>query len=108
MTATVVETQQIPGTDPEYIGEVFRHVADDAVRRFNGRNARVHNSATVHAVRLERWIGRVMVPAPLCHVGIGGFAMDAVTPSTAPVNCVRCLHKLDVDPDAASDQPRLW
>lgn len=108
MTATTVEAQQIPGTDPEYIGDVFRRVADDAVARFSGRNARVHESRIVHAVHLESWIGNAMVPTPLCHVGFGGLAMSAVTPSVAPVNCARCLHKLDVDPDAASGQQRLF
>jgi hypothetical protein len=108
MSVTVVQPQQDVSGDPQWIGDVFRSLAADAARRFQGRTARVHDSPIVHAVRLESWIGDVLVPAPLCHVEIGGFAMSALTPSTAPVTCAPCLHKLDTDADRARGQQRLW
>ena len=105
ITATPAADQS---SGAEWIGDVFRRVAAQACTDYEGRNARVHSSTVVHAVRLETWVGDVQVPAPLCHVGFGGFAMSALHPSSAPVNCARCLHKLDRDPDDARGQGRLW
>lgn len=88
--------------DPDPLGQVLAGTAAAYRRRFELRNCRVGRStgAAVHAVRLVRWVGGVEVPAPACHVGIGGWDLSALEPSTQPVTCRRCLR---LRPDDTAD-----
>jgi hypothetical protein len=88
------------------IAEVFVRYADAAMRRFEGHHCRVRGSAVVHAVHAESWIGGIEVPAPTCHVGIGGWDLGALLPTDDPVTCVRCQRS--TDGPAPPAEPTLW
>jgi hypothetical protein len=65
--------------------------AADARARFTGaRNGYLDGSTTVHAVRLQSWLG-LQVPGPGCHVGTGSWDFTRFKPTTSPVTCGRCL-----------------
>lgn len=65
--------------------------AADARARFTGaRNGYLDGSTTVHAVRLQSWLG-LQVPGPGCHVGTGSWNFTRFKPTTSPVTCGRCL-----------------
>jgi hypothetical protein len=77
------------------VGAVLAGTAAWLRRRFVLRNARVTGGRVVHAVTMVRWVGGVQVPAPACHVGIGGWdLLSALEPTHADVTCGRCrrLH----------------
>jgi hypothetical protein len=65
--------------------------AADARARFAGsRNGYLDGSDTVHAVRLQSWLG-LQVPGPGCHVGTGSWDFTRFKPTTSPVTCGRCF-----------------
>ena len=65
--------------------------AAEARARFTGaRNGYLDGSDTVHAVRLQSWLG-LQVPGPGCHVGTGSWDFTRFKPTTSPVTCGRCL-----------------
>jgi hypothetical protein len=65
--------------------------AADARARFTGaRNGYLNGSTTVHAVRLQSWLG-LQVPGPGCHVGTGSWDFTRFKPTSSPVTCGRCL-----------------
>ena len=82
------------------VGELLASVAARAVADFAGKNAAVRGG-TVHAVAMVRWLGEIEVPGPLCHVGVSGGELAALRPTTAPVNCRRCLRSLGIDDPTA-------
>jgi hypothetical protein len=94
--------QPIPDAASDPLGAVLGGTAAWYRRRFAMRNCRVGGGA-VHAVRMVTWVGGTQVPAPACHVGIGGWDLTALEPSTQPVTCRRCLRLRD--DDTAGDGP---
>ncbi len=65
--------------------------ASDARARFaDARNGYLDGSTTVHAVRLQSWLG-LQVPGPGCHVGTGSWDFTRFKPTTSAVTCGRCL-----------------
>jgi hypothetical protein len=65
--------------------------AADARARFAGsRNGYLDGSDTVHAVRLQAWLG-LQVPGPGCHVGTGSWDFTRFKPTRSTVTCGRCL-----------------
>lgn len=83
----------------------FARVAADSCARFAGdRNGYLDGSASVHAVRTQAWFGGLEVPAPSCHVGIGTWDITRFRPTTAAVNCGRCL-RAGASPDPTADHP---
>lgn len=92
------------------VGEIAA-LAQQALRQFDGGlNCRVHGSRVVHAVHRETWFaGGIEVPAPACRVGVAGFDLGALTPTTDPVSCVRCQRSGQVTPGVlTTDQMPLW
>lgn len=65
--------------------------AADARARFtDARNGYLDGSTTVHAVRLQSWLG-LQVPGPGCHVGTGSWDFTRFKPTASAVTCGRCL-----------------
>lgn len=65
--------------------------AAEARSRFtDSRNGYLDGSTTVHAVRLQSWLG-LQVPGPGCHVGTGSWDFTRFKATTSPVTCGRCL-----------------
>lgn len=86
-------------------------LAAAALRRFDGgRNCRIHGSRVVHAVHRESWLGgEIEIPAPACRIGVAGFDLTALTPTTDPVTCVRCHRSGQVTPGVLTHhQLTLW
>ncbi|WP_157162920.1 hypothetical protein [Actinoalloteichus spitiensis] len=77
-----------PETDE--LGALLAGTAERARARFHRRNGRLGASSTVHAVRLQRWVGGVEVPAPACHVGSGTWDFTTFHPTGDGVTCRRC------------------
>jgi hypothetical protein len=67
-------------------------VARRAENQFRGRNLTIRRSAVVHAVAPSRWMAGVELPAPACHVGVSGWAVEDLHPTSQPVTCRRCLR----------------
>lgn len=79
------------------VGEALAAAAAEARDRFGGgRRVRVRASNVVHALGLARWLVGEQVPAPLCHVGIAGWELTAISPTDQPVTCGRCLRLIGV------------
>lgn len=71
--------------------EALAGPAAEARARFTGaRNGYLDGSTTVHAVRLQSWLG-LQVPGPGCHVGTGSWDFTRFKPTTSSVTCGRCL-----------------
>ncbi len=71
--------------------EALAAPAAEARARFtNARNGYLDGSTTVHAVRLQSWLG-LQVPGPGCHVGTGSWDFTRFKPTTSVVTCGRCL-----------------
>lgn len=66
--------------------------ATTARRAFRGRNGRLATGGVVHQVRMEPWIDGAEVPAPACHVGVGGWQPWVLHPTWEGVTCGRCLR----------------
>ncbi|HEV7979559.1 hypothetical protein [Amycolatopsis sp.] len=67
-------------------------VARRAENQFRGRNLTIRRSTVVHAVAPSRWMAGVDLPAPACHVGVSGWAVEDLHPTSQPVTCRRCLR----------------
>jgi hypothetical protein len=67
-------------------------VARRAESQFRGRNLTIRRSTVVHAVAPSRWMAGVDLPAPACHVGVSGWAVEDLHPTSEPVTCRRCLR----------------
>lgn len=80
--------------------------AAEARARFGeGDNGYLDGSDTVHAVRLQHWLG-LPVPGPGCHVGMGTWDFTRFKPSTGAVTCGRCLNSgLDRAAPVTGDEP---
>lgn len=93
MSASVVDVSRDP------LGAVLSGMAGWYRRRFILRNGRIAGCRAVHAVRMVRWIGGVEVPAPACHVGVGGWDIAVLEPTGSEVTCGRCRR---LHPDEAA------
>ncbi|MBP2477691.1 hypothetical protein JOF53_006563 [Crossiella equi] len=67
-------------------------VASRATAQFTDRNLTVRRSRIVHAVEPTPWLAGVELPGPACHVGVAGWALEDLHPTTEPVTCRRCLR----------------
>ena len=74
------------------VADLLAGIATQVIERFADRNARVRGSSVVHAVHTERWLADIEVPAPACRVGVAGWDLSALVPTTDAVTCVRCLR----------------
>lgn len=80
------------------MGELLEAVAARAVAAFEKKNAVVRGGGSaVHAVAPVRWLGEIVVPGPLCHVGVSGGELASLRPTTAPVTCRRCRRSLGLE-----------
>lgn len=71
-------------------GALAGPAADARARFADAGNGYLDGSTTVHAVRLQSWLG-LQVPGPGCHVGTGSWDFTRFKPTTSPVTCGRCL-----------------
>jgi hypothetical protein len=77
-----------------FIAQTFEVVAQAQAARFaDGARCRIRDHGTVHAVRTQRWFGDIEVPSPDCGIGISGFDLAALEPTTAPLTCLRCIRR---------------
>lgn len=67
-------------------------VAGQAAARFEAANVLVRRSRVVHAVSMSPWMAGVRLPAPACHVGVSGWAIEDLHPTQESVSCLRCLR----------------
>ena len=67
-------------------------VAGQAAARFEAANVLVRRSRVVHAVAMSPWMAGTRLPGPACHVGVSGFALEDLHPTTESVSCLRCLR----------------
>jgi hypothetical protein len=67
-------------------------VAMRAAAQFKGRNIVIRRSRVVHAAATSKWMAGIELPAPACHVGVAGWAIEDLHPTTEPVSCRRCLR----------------
>ncbi|MCG8920284.1 hypothetical protein L6E12_31395 [Actinokineospora sp. PR83] len=67
-------------------------VAMQAMARFRDHNLSIRRSKVVHAVAMSRWMAGVQLPAPACHVGVAGWAIEDLRPTRDTVTCLRCLR----------------
>jgi len=81
------------------IGQSLTLLAAHHTARFTGRNARIGQSGTVHAVGVTAWVGGLSVPAPVCRVGMSGGELVRLTATNQPVSCGRCARSLGVTVD---------
>lgn len=81
--------EQTGGASP--LHDALAVPAADARARFGGHsNGYLDGSDTVHAVRLQDWLG-IPVPGPGCHVGTGTWDFTRFRPTRFAVTCGRCL-----------------
>ena len=71
---------------------MLQAVAARAAAQFADRNVTVRRSRIVHAVAMSPWMAGVDLPAPACHVGVAGWAIEDLHPTLEPVTCRRCLR----------------
>ena len=71
-------------------GALAGPAAEARARFVDARNGYLDGATTVHAVRLQSWLG-LQVPGPGCHVGTGSWDFTRFKPTTSPVTCGRCL-----------------
>uniref|UniRef100_UPI003F495FB5 hypothetical protein n=1 Tax=Actinokineospora sp. CA-119265 TaxID=3239890 RepID=UPI003F495FB5 len=67
-------------------------VATQAAAKFEHQNLSIRRSRVVHAVAPSRWMAGIELPAPACHVGVAGWAIEDLWPTRDPVTCLRCLR----------------
>ncbi|GLY55184.1 hypothetical protein [Lentzea sp. NBRC 102530] len=70
-------------------------VLRDLEERFpDGANARGGGDLAVHSIELVQWIDGIplRVPAPGCHIGLGGWDPTRFSPTYDPVTCAHCLR----------------
>lgn len=80
-------------------------VAMQAAARFRDHNLSIRRSRVVHAVAMSRWMAGVELPAPACHVGVAGWAIEDLRPTKAAVTCLRCLRAAPEGRAAAAVKP---
>lgn len=67
---------------------VATHEAD----RFRDHRLVIRRSRVVHDLGWLRWMAGIALPAPACHVGVAGWALEDLHPTLDPVSCLRCLR----------------
>jgi hypothetical protein len=67
-------------------------VAVAAAARFEGRHLTIRRSRAVHDVAQSPWIAGLQLPTPACRVGVGGWSIDDLHPTSSDVTCLRCLR----------------
>ncbi|CAM06439.1 hypothetical protein A8924_0266 [Saccharopolyspora erythraea NRRL 2338] len=87
-------------TSSDPLSAVLGSVARHAATQFRDRNLVVRNRGTVHAVAWTRWMGGHELPAPACHVGVAGWAVEDIHPTRDPVTCKLCLRRTTGAPPA--------
>ncbi|MCO1581240.1 MULTISPECIES: hypothetical protein [unclassified Crossiella] len=71
---------------------VLQAVATRTCAQFADRNLTIRRSRVVHGVAPTKWMAGVELPGPACHVGVAGWAVEDLHPTTRPVTCRRCLR----------------
>ena len=70
------------------LNSVATHEAD----RFRDHQLVIRRSRVVHDLGWLRWMAGIVLPAPACHVGVAGWALEDLHPTLDPVTCLRCLR----------------
>ncbi|MCK2244541.1 MULTISPECIES: hypothetical protein [unclassified Crossiella] len=84
--------RKLPPTALDPLTAVLQAVAVRTARQFEERNLTIRRSRVVHGVAPSKWMAGVELPGPACHVGVAGWALEDMHPSTRPVTCRRCLR----------------
>lgn len=76
---------------PDPVTQILSGISTSQKARFRGRGITIGHSPTVHRTAHVDWIAGLTLPAPECHTN-PPLDPTRVRPSTAPVNCRRCLY----------------
>jgi hypothetical protein len=76
----------------ESVAGLLSGVAASEAARFRDRRLVIRRSRVVHDLGWLRWMAGVRLPSPACHIGVAGFALEDLHPTSDPVTCLRCLR----------------
>jgi hypothetical protein len=76
----------------ESLAGLLTSVATHEAGRFRDHRLVIRRSRVVHDLGWLRWMAGIVLPAPACHVGVAGWALEDLHPTLDPVTCLRCLH----------------